>query len=157
MRYISRFQWGATDPPGGKGFDRIRHHRVQGVVVHHSGVEGGPKGSGAVKAFERHHLAKGWDGIAYNWLVDETGTVFEGRGWEARGGATKGWNSKSMSICYTGWGYKQPHANVLESIQIYDDQGQVVSIAFRAIYFLIQLIVKGVMVDQTRHSVCSGL
>jgi len=117
MRYISRFQWGATDPPGGKGFDRIRHHRVQGVVVHHSGVEGGPKGSGAVKAFERHHLAKGWDGIAYNWLVDETGTVFEGRGWEARGGATKGWNSKSMSICYTGWGYKQPHANVLESIQ----------------------------------------
>ena len=115
MKYISRFQWGATPPPKGP-FDRIRHSRVQGVVVHHSGVENGAKGSGAVKAFERHHLSKGWDGIGYNWLVDETGTIFEGRGWEARGAATKGWNSKSMSVCYTGWGYKQPHANVLESL-----------------------------------------
>ena len=117
MQYISRTQWGATTPPGSKGFHPIKDRRVEGVVIHHSGVEGGAKGSVAVKAFERHHLAKGWDGIAYNWLVDETGTIFEGRGWEARGAATKGWNSKSMSICYTGWGDKQPHANVLESIQ----------------------------------------
>jgi len=117
MQYISRTQWGATTPPGSKGFHPIKDRSVEGVVIHHSGVEGGAKGSVAVKAFERHHLAKGWDGIAYNWLVDETGTIFEGRGWEARGAATKGWNSKSMSICYTGWGDKQPHANVLESIQ----------------------------------------
>jgi hypothetical protein len=117
MQYISRTQWGATTPPGSKGFHPIKDRSVEGVVIHHSGVEGGAKGSVAVKAFERHHLAKGWDGIAYNWLVDETGTIFEGRGWEARGAATKGWNSKSMSVCYTGWGGKQPHANVLESIQ----------------------------------------
>lgn len=116
MKYISRFQWGATPPPGGE-FDRINRSRVQGVVIHHSGVEGGSKGTGAVKAFERHHLSKGWDGIAYNWLVDETGTIFEGRGWMSRGGATKGWNSRSMSVCYTGWGYNEPHANVLESLQ----------------------------------------
>ena len=116
MKYISRFQWGATPPPGGE-FDRINRSRVQGVVIHHSGVEGGSKGTGAVKAFERHHLSKGWDGIAYNWLVDETGTVYEGRGWMSRGGATKGWNSRSMSVCYTGWGYNEPHANVLESLQ----------------------------------------
>jgi len=117
MRYVSRYQWGATPPPGGKGFHRISHGRVEGVVVHHSGVENGPRGTGAVHAFERHHLSKGWDGIAYNWLVDETGTIFEGRGWEARGAATNGWNAKSMSVCFTGWGYSQPHANVLESIQ----------------------------------------
>ena len=117
MKYISRTQWGATAPPSGKGFHPIRRRRVAGVVVHHSGVQDGPRGTNAVKAFERHHLSKGWDGIAYNWLVDETGTIFEGRGWEARGGATKGWNSKSMSICYIGWGDKQPHVNVLESVQ----------------------------------------
>tara|TARA_R110002072_G_scaffold26425_9_gene87410 strand:- start:64 stop:681 length:618 start_codon:yes stop_codon:yes gene_type:complete len=70
-----------------------------------------------VKAYESHHLSKGWDGIGYNWLVDETGTIFEGRGWDARGAATKGWNSKSISICYTGYGYRKPHVSVLESIQ----------------------------------------
>ena len=95
----------------------MNSQRVQGVVIHHSGVEDGPRGSGAVKAFERHHLGKGWDGIGYNWLVDETGTIFEGRGWASRGAATKGWNSRSVSVCFTGYGFRRPNANVLESIQ----------------------------------------
>ena len=116
MKYVSRTGWGAALPVGGQ-FDKLRKARVQGVVVHHSGVQDGPRGSSAVKAFERHHLGLGWDGIGYNWLVDETGTIFEGRGWGSRGAGTKGWNSRSISVCYTGYGYQRPHANVLESIQ----------------------------------------
>ena len=115
MKYLSRDEWGAAPPPAG-GFTALKADRVKGVVIHHSGVERGPKGSDAVKAFERHHLGRGWDGIGYNWLVDETGTIFEGRGWGARAAATKGWNSKSISVCFTGYGFRQPHANVLESI-----------------------------------------
>ena len=68
MKYVSRKEWGAMPPPKGK-FDRLNRSRVQGVVVHHSGVENGPKNSDAVKAFERHHMGKGWDGIGYNWLL----------------------------------------------------------------------------------------
>ena len=116
MNHVSRKQWGAQPPKGG-AFTRLNRRRVAGVVVHHSGVERPPRGTNAVKAYESHHLSKGWDGIGYNWLVDETGTIFEGRGWEARGAATKGWNSKSISVCYTGYGYREPHVNVLESIQ----------------------------------------
>ena len=116
MFFVDRIMWDAQPPRGGE-FDALTPWRVKGVVIHHSGVENGPKGTAAVHAFERHHLSKGWDGIGYNWLVDETGTIFEGRGWEARGAATKGWNSKSISVCYTGWGFKQPHANALESIK----------------------------------------
>ena len=116
MFFVDRNMWDAQPPRGGE-FDALTPWRVKGVVIHHSGVENGPKGTAAVHAFERHHLSKGWDGIGYNWLVDETGTIFEGRGWEARGAATKGWNSKSISVCYTGWGFKQPHANALESIK----------------------------------------
>jgi len=116
MLYLSRTQWGAQPPKGG-AFTRLNRWRVTGVVVHHSGVERPPRGVEAVRAYERHHLSKGWDGIAYNWLVDETGTIFEGRGWDARGGATKGWNAKSISICYTGYGYRQPNGNVLKSFQ----------------------------------------
>ena len=123
MLYLSRTQWGAQPPKGG-AFTRLNRWRVTGVVVHHSGVERPPRGVNAVKAYERHHLSKGWDGIAYNWLVDETGTIFEGRGWDARGGATKGWNSKSISICYTGYGYRQPNGSVLKSFQTLVDEAE---------------------------------
>ena len=123
MLYLSRTQWGAQPPKGG-AFTRLNRRRVTGVVFHHSGVERPPHGVNAVKAFERHHLSKGWDGIAYNWLVDETGTIFEGRGWDARGGATKGWNAKSISICYTGYGYRQPNGSVLKSFQTLVDEAE---------------------------------
>ena len=116
MFFVDRIMWDAQPPRGGE-FDALTPWRVKGVVIHHSGVENGPKGTAAVHAFERHHLSKGWDGIGYNWLVDETGTIFEGRGWEARGAATKGWNSKSISVCFTGYGFKRPHGNALESIK----------------------------------------
>ena len=116
MFFVDRNMWDAQPPRGGE-FDALTPWRVKGVVIHHSGVENGPKGTAAVHAFERHHLSKGWDGIGYNWLVDETGTIFEWRGWEARGAATKGWNSKSISVCYTGYGFKRPHGNALESIK----------------------------------------
>ena len=123
MLYLSRTQWGAQPPKGG-AFTRLNRRRVTGVVFHHSGVERPPHGVEAVRAYERHHLSKGWDGIAYNWLVDETGTIFEGRGWDARGGATKGWNAKSISICYTGYGYRQPNGSVLKSFQTLVDEAE---------------------------------
>lgn len=115
MLFLSREQWDAQPPRGGS-FTALNRWRVKGVVVHHSGVDDPPKGVRAVYAFERHHLSKGWDGIGYNWLVDETGTIFEGRGWAARGAATKGWNSRSVSVCYTGNGFRAVHANALASI-----------------------------------------
>ena len=117
MDYISRHQWGATPPVTSSGrFTPLRGGRVRGVVVHHSAVKDGPTGTAAVVAFEGHHIRKGWDGIAYNWLVDETGTIFEGRGWDARGGATRGWNAKSISVCFTGHGDAQPRTPVLSSL-----------------------------------------
>ena len=123
MKHLSRDDWGAKPPPKGK-FDKLNRSRVTGVVIHHSGVENGPKGSTAVKAFERHHMGKGWDGIGYNWLVDETGTIFEGRGWDNRGAGTKGWNSRSISVCFTGWGFHKPSDNALRSLQTVVDASE---------------------------------
>lgn len=118
MEFISRHQWGAKPPATTNGkFTPLRSGRVRGVVIHHSAVVDGPKGVAAIHAFEGHHLRKGWDGIAYNWLVDESGTIFEGRGWGARGGATKGWNAKSISVCFTGHGGVRPRDEVLESVK----------------------------------------
>jgi hypothetical protein len=123
MKHISRKEWGAQPPPKGK-FDKLNRARVAGVVIHHSGVQNGPKGSDAVKAFERHHMGKGWDGIGYNWLVDESGTIFEGRGWDNRGAGTKGWNSRSISVCFTGWGFNKPSDNALRSLQTVVDAAE---------------------------------
>ena len=117
MLFISRNQWEAKPPPNG-AFSPLSKWRVKGVVVHHSGVQNPPKGVNAVKAFERHHLSKGWDGVAYNWLVDESGTIFEGRGWGARGAAARGLNSRSVSVCYTGNGSQTVTENAKSGIRI---------------------------------------
>ena len=77
-------------------------------------------------AYERHHIQqRGWLGIAYNWLVDENGVIYEGRGWN-RGGATKGWNSRSVAVCYTGYGEFEPSDKTKESIKkvIEETQGR---------------------------------
>jgi hypothetical protein len=77
---------------------------VVGIVLHHSGVKNGPSGENAVRAYERFHMkTRGWRGIAYNWLISD-GVLYEGRGAGVISGATKGWNSRTESICYAGWG-----------------------------------------------------
>ena len=99
MRYITRSDWGAIDTGKRlKGFWRP----VQGIVIHHTtGPSYGPWER--VRGHDRYHVhTKGWDSIAYNWLVSgETGEIFEGRGWK-RGAATRGWNSKTISVAYIG-------------------------------------------------------
>ena len=88
MKFVTREEWGATAPK--KPWTWITPSRIEGIVIHHSGVEGGPTGKDAVRAFERHHMnTRGWSSIAYNWLVDVDGTVYEGRAQSAVGGATK--------------------------------------------------------------------
>ena len=75
-------------------------------------------GPAQVKNFERYHIrTRGWRGIAYNWLVDSDGVIYEGRGSNKVGGATRGWNSKTESICYTGWGAGEVPDRALDSIR----------------------------------------
>ncbi len=113
---ISRAGWDARPPK--RRFTSLKKWRVQGIVLHHSGVKNAPKGVTAVKAYERFHMdSRGWNAIAYNWLVDEEGVIYAGRGPSVVSGATKGWNSRTESICFTGWGdVKVPEA-ALKSIK----------------------------------------
>ena len=73
--------------------------RSLGVYVHHSA---GPQQQ-TVRTIQNFHMdSRGWSDIAYNWLVNDQGDIFEGRGWGIVGGATKNENSTSHSICYIG-------------------------------------------------------
>lgn len=113
---ISRDGWDARPPK--KPFSKLKPARVQGIVLHHSGVKDGPKGMSALKAYERFHMdSRGWNAIAYNWLVDEAGVIYAGRGPGVVSGATKGWNSRTESICFTGWGEIEAPQAALDSIK----------------------------------------
>ena len=108
-------------------FTRLRPSRIVGIVVHHSGVANPPEGVVAVRAYERYHMdTRGWNAIAYNWLVDERGVIYEGRGPGIVSGATKHYNHKTESICYTGYGGTKPPEVALISITevIEDIQGR---------------------------------
>ena len=101
MEYVSRHEWGALD--SGKGLSEFRRVPV-GVVVHHT--TGSAKDPWArVRQHDKFHVqTRGWNSIAYNWLVSgETGEIFEGRGWN-RGAGTKGHNHNTISISYIGSG-----------------------------------------------------
>jgi hypothetical protein len=101
MQFISRDQWGAID--SGKGLSNFRRVPV-GIVVHHTtGSASSPWDR--IRQHDKYHVkTRGWNSIAYNWLVSgETGEIFEGRGWK-QGAATKGQNSTTTSISYIGSG-----------------------------------------------------
>ena len=60
--------------------------------------------------------SNGWNAIAYNWLCDEQGVLYEGRGagvvsW------LRPYNNKTESICYTGDGDAIVLPQALESIR----------------------------------------
>ena len=99
MEYISRSNWGAIN--SGKPLRNFRR-KVVGIVIHHTT---GPSHEpwDRVRGHDRYHVrTRKYDAIGYNWLVSgETGEIFEGRGWKI-GAATKGWNSKTISISYIG-------------------------------------------------------
>lgn len=115
-RILTRREWGSRGPRS--PLTPLNKKRVTGIAVHHSGVKNGPKGVTAVKAFERHHMdANKWNAIAYNFLIDEQGVIYEGRGAGVISAATRPYNSRTESICYTGDGSKKIPAKTIASFE----------------------------------------
>lgn len=56
--------------------------------------------SQTVREIQRFHMeTRGWNDIAYSWLVDEDGDIHEGRGWGVAGAHTQGFNTVSHAVC----------------------------------------------------------
>jgi hypothetical protein len=49
-----------------------------------------------------HIESRGWDDIAYNFLIGGDGQVYEGRGWDNVGAHTYGYNKKAIGISFVG-------------------------------------------------------
>jgi N-acetylmuramoyl-L-alanine amidase len=48
------------------------------------------------------HKNKGWRDVGYHYFIKRDGTVQAGRPVEMIGAHVKGWNSKSVGVCYAG-------------------------------------------------------
>lgn len=102
MIVLSRDEWSARKKQGGPVPVQLGL-----VVVHHfwkPHVDAGVPLSREVdimQGVQRFHVEdQGWADIGYNWIIFQSGHVYEGRGWGRAGAHTKGQNSKSVGICF---------------------------------------------------------
>ena len=78
------------------------NREIKYLVIHHSGTKPGQW----LDAPEIHqwHLARGWDGIGYNYVITDDGGLQHGRPEYWVGSHTKGFNEVSIGICICGTG-----------------------------------------------------
>lgn len=117
---IPRAQWGAVY---GRGNANATPKSL--VVLHHAESPNIPCGVSqarerdAVLGIERYHVEhNGWQGIGYNFLVFQSGRIYEGRGWDRVGAHTAGHNSRSVGICLViNADTTPPHDAIIEAVQ----------------------------------------
>ena len=103
---FGRAHWGAPDGPPCSGYTS----NVRFSVVHHTG--GGPADNNYTNAAAKihgiwqYHLATGYCDIAYNFLVDKYGTLWEGRAGgvdqSVMGAHSAGFNTASTGVAILG-------------------------------------------------------
>ena len=75
---------------------------IKNLVVHCSDS---PQGRGDnAETIHRWHLEKGWDGIGYNSVILEDGTIEQGRPIYWKGSHVGALNSISLGVCLIGLG-----------------------------------------------------
>lgn len=115
MELVTRYEWGARQP---KSITRFTPGQLPtpDLILHHAGTSGG--GAARVRAIQNFHMdSRGWRDIAYHYLIDSDGTVFEGRTWGVVGGATKGHNMTSHAVCMLGnFNNEQPTPEAVDAL-----------------------------------------
>lgn len=112
---VSRNGWNAREPQS--TIHTTTWSRRTGFAIHHSA---GPTNQ-TVRQIQNHQMDNnGWSDIGYNWLVNQNGTIFEGRagGWLAIGAHAGGQNTAWIGVCWIGnSGNVAPSQAALTSIE----------------------------------------
>lgn len=69
----------------------------EGIVVHHSGTEGG-----TIESFDKYHKQIGFDEIGYHFVIYKDGSIHEGRPLNKVGAHASGRNKTHIGICLVG-------------------------------------------------------
>jgi hypothetical protein len=105
VEVVPRSVWGARPPKSVKNITTSEF-----LFVHHSVTDDGDDDynyhedeHALVRQIQNYHMdTKGWQDIAYSFMVGQSGRVYMGRGWGVAGGHTEGWNSRSHAVCWMG-------------------------------------------------------
>lgn len=106
-RRVTRAQWGARPPKDTTGLERSR---VKGIAVHYSASNADEQEShrncaARVRGIQNFHMdGRGWNDIAYSFVVCKHGYIYVGRGWFNRTAAngTNAGNSEYLAVCFLG-------------------------------------------------------
>jgi hypothetical protein len=104
--YVSRSAWGARPPRSAPV--ALLPSAVDTIVFHYTAALADTRDTHAecavrvrgVQAF--HQEGRGWNDIAYNYLVCKHGYIFEGRGLDVKSAATGDDNSHTLAVCFLG-------------------------------------------------------
>lgn len=105
MKFVSREEWGAKPPKHQPA--PLAHGAMLGMAVHYEAQDSEAvphdKCDDRVRQVQRFHQEdRGWNDIAYSWLVCRHGVIYEGRGWDVRTAAqgTDHGNDCYHAVCY---------------------------------------------------------
>ncbi|MCX5266096.1 peptidoglycan-binding protein [Streptomyces sp. NBC_00199] len=118
---VSRATWGATPWAGTP--DTIALSQRTEFFVHYDGAAHiNRTGYAVMRAIEAEHLGNGWSGVGYNFVVDQAGTIFEGRGWTLQGAHCPGHNVTGIGVQIAIGGDQEPSAKALAAARaLYDE------------------------------------
>lgn len=115
MNIVSRAAWGAQ--PWRGGINRVDIDEKDSFLVHyHGNPPRHSRGVAVPREVEDIHLANGWAGVGYNFIVDQDGTVYEGRGWEGVGSQCPGYNRRGIGVYVAVGGDQKPTDAALRSV-----------------------------------------
>lgn len=112
MQIISRSGWGARSPQS--TVYQTDWSKRTAFVVHHSSADPDQ----TVREIQNFHMdTRGWSDIGYNFLVDQHGRAYEGRGWLGIGAHVAGHNTATVGVCVIGnWTDTRPPTAALATI-----------------------------------------
>lgn len=97
MNIVTRAGWDARPP---RSVTAASWAKRDTFVTHYGGT--GTLGQSPRQIQNFHMDTRGWSDIAYNWLVDHHGTIYEGRGWDRVGSHTADHNTHTVGVCFIG-------------------------------------------------------
>lgn len=85
---------------------------VDFIVVHCNGYP-----ERTAKDIDRVHKARGWDGIGYHWVLEESGLWHRGRPESVAGAGVRGLNKRAIHVCVIG-DFNDQHLSHLMRFQL---------------------------------------
>ncbi|MFB7461724.1 peptidoglycan-binding protein [Streptomyces sp. NPDC056188] len=126
VHIISRAEWGAkpwdNDPRSSGPAAVPLSSRTEWFVHYDGATEIRRTGYAIPRAIEAEHLANGWAGIGYSFVVDQAGNAYEGRGWGRQGAHCPGHNVSGLSVQIAVGGDQEPTPAALATARaLYDE------------------------------------